>query len=712
MTVKRLFFLLAFFVFSSFGQNQESLPGEEDFTTMQNQTASAWASFERKALLPLIEYYFNSELVTEKSKNKLYELTEIYENALKDLYAAQIKAKTAIEVYDGDDWDLRYGKNGLWRAFEALSNQTTYLIARCLYYRAICVEKSNRAGFVQEILSRTETINEGVDRFYRYMLESQVYALTRGDQGKTFDEIFRRLEAIELEMTSDTELYYEMWICRLSLTKPFSVIQLNNIIDNFKKSNQSNNPIIAMRLAFLQLQTKNSDFLEDCLKRWSQLANLIAQMLHENAKINLAKGKAADYINSLTLFEQELLAVSLLNEENEKLDNILTSFCMNPEKSSRVLCYTAAIKNALNNPEIAFDCSVNAIEQPLPEIKIFNDITDLNVLTVAAKTGFVLLKNADHTEKVIDVFNRYSQVAGESAEPRLMFAYAVALKDIKPDKAKSLLNKIYQDGGEYADKSLLELLVDKFNNDQRISEEVEALYHRAEKSDKPFYTDLTDLYCRYLAKAGDYEKSIQILSDAYKHLDVHPSCGVYVLRHFFEFAEQAIDDAGSELADNAAVIGEKILSAENDMPEVRLAYIEAAVLSGKTPEQIGEMPEYSEYFDATEYSRAKARYELALSNFTEAAFIWGRIARSLISQETLARWRWQRAKYYQIYCSLKSGQSTSQQIAHSIGVLRADSNWAIGYWDQKIEEIAPIVVDDNQPGTTEQKTEDNPTNQN
>jgi hypothetical protein len=649
-----------------------------------------WGRFEDKAFLPLIDYYFHSGFSGNNSREELYRLTVEYENLLKNIYSEQSDYKKRIEEYHGENWDLLYGKNALWRKFDSLVNQTSYLIANCLFHRALCVEGEEFDRLSTSILQRCEAITGGVNGLYRDMLEARVYMLMREADEGSYDMIFKRLERVEMEMTADTELYYQMWLCRLELLKPFSVTQLNRIVDNFKGSAQQNNPLIAMRLAFLQRQVGESGLLQTSLEKWPPLADVVASMLYEQTRKRLSEKKATEYISSLTHFERQLLAWFSLKEQNYELDKLIASFGVGKEKADRVLSYVAAVKTAQENPQIAVDSVLNALSKPAYTGKIFSGITDLQVLTVGVKAGFVLLEDEDYTEKVVNLFNRYKELAGENAQPSLVFAYAAKLQKIRPGRAHELLTEIYEDGGEYADKALFELLVADFNNDEDISERIQPLYERVKKTDKAFVTDVTDLYCRYLGSVGRSPRALQLLREGYEdEMEFHSGCGLYVLEKFLERAEEYIQQDGKAVLDNALFVARRINMDQEKLPSIRLVFIETASLASLSEAVIGEMPEYQDQFSTLLFSRAKARYLSVKGEYFEAAFIWGKIAKSLFASDPVPQWRWQRAKFYQIECSGKSEEVDDEELLHSIEVLQADSNWHQGYWARRLEAIKP-----------------------
>ncbi len=670
----------------------EKLPDEISLRNMQVKTANLWAGFERKIFVPMLEYYYNREFVTDENKQVIYESTLSVENALKNLHSEQLTLKSRIEEYDGTDWDLRYGKNGLWRSFDSLTSQTVYLIAKCLYYRALSQSGEERGKTVSAVLERTAAIRDGVSELHRDMLEAQVYMLDRKSNEKAYDAIFSRLDAVEKKMTADTELYYDMWICRLNLMEPFSVTQLNRIIDNFKSSQMADFPSIAMRLAFLQLQVRQSDMLKICLDKWPHLAAATSKLIYQNVQKKFYEGNATQYVTGLTLFEKELAALASIHKSEPDIEKVITSFGEGDKYPSRVLHYSAAVSNAGSNPEIAVDCAVNALMQPAAEAEIFADVNDLAILTVGVKAGYSLLGGSYQTQ-VLDLFDRYLVLAGTDADPKLVFGYAAATKKVRPEESRKLLNDIYKGKGAYSDKALFELLIDNFNDDKDISAEIVPLYKRVDTSDVLFYSDVTDLYCRYLANIAEVAKSLQILEKAYQDkLKMHSGCGVYVLRKYLENAEHIIDKVGNDISNIAVNIAGQIINDESNTPEVRLLYIETTALAGWKSDRIGKMPEFSDAYDAFEFSMAKARYEMSAGNFYEAAFIWSRISRSILELKPVPLSKWQRAKYYQIYCSLESGKVPQDEILHSIQVLEADRNWIEGYWAQRLINITPAAA--------------------
>ncbi|MFI4911681.1 MAG: hypothetical protein ACIAQZ_08445 [Sedimentisphaeraceae bacterium JB056] len=682
-----LFCLLSISVFADKAENTK-LPNENTLGILRDRASDAWARFESKSFLPLVDYYFYSSFSQQQHRKELENLTVEYESILTDIYNEQASYTSRIEEYEGDDWDLRFGKNALWRKFNSLENQTLYLIAKCLYYRLLCVESDQFEDLAQAILEKCGTIEGGINDLFRDMLEARVYMLIRESDEGYYDQIFKRLDKVEMEMSSDTALYYEMWMCRLELLKPFSLTQLNRIIDNFKDSDQVDNMVLAMRLAFLQKKAGQTSLLEYNLEKWPQLAALVASMLYEKADSELDKANATNHISSLTHYEKQLLAWASLDKDNPKLDVLIASFGIGQDRADRVISYVAAVKNAEDNPELAVEAAMNALSKPAYDRNVFSDINDLEVLKIATKAGFLLIDKKDYTDKIIDIFDRYKKLAGDNAIEELVFAYSVKMKNLRGQKATALLNEIHENGGEFADKALFEILVSQFNDDKDISGSIEQLYSRSQTADIVFLTDVTDLYCRYLASKERLPKAVQLVAEGYEQgLDFDSGCGLYVLEKFLEKAEYYILQASGDLANTAVFISDKIISDQQQKPSIQIVCIETQVLAGRDIDSIGPMPEYNDQFDTLQYSRSKARYMSLDGQNHEAAFVWGKISRALVSASPLPLWRWQRAKYYQIECSLKSDKVSDEDLLHSIEVLQADSNWKQGYWADKLEEI-------------------------
>ena len=677
----------------------ENLPDEQDLTNLQRKTSASWNRFEGRAFTALLDYY-DGGFSSQETSQALYQLTVEYENILKNIHSEQISYKRLIEQYEGDDWDNRYGKNSLWRRFDSLTNQTSYLIAKCLYYRALCATSQQLQIITDDIMQKCAAISDGVNALYREILEAQVYLLLRRGNEGYFDEIFKRLDSVQRSMDSTTELYYEMWMCRLEMLKPFSKSQLNTVIKNFQTSPQAENALIAMRLAFLELQIGESRLLEKNLEKLPPVAEIIAKSRLSAAMAKLDEGKTTEYISSLTHFEKQLLAAASLDKKDRRFDTIISSFGIGSGNEDRVLSYVAAVKNVDYNPQIAFEAAIASLSKPAFTGNILSDITDLEVLSVAVKAGFPILKNNQFTEKVVDIFEQYKQLAGSEVNDAVIFAYAAEMLEIKKNRAMDILTELYEGQGEYADKALFELLVVRFNDGEEIKDDIAGLYDRRDETDKKFFTEVADLYSRQLATNGQADKALNILTDGYdKDCNFHSDCGLYVLEKFLEKTEFYTAENPVKPIIDAVKISGMIAHNQHQNANIKLVSIEIAVISGENTEKIGEFPDFEDKYNSMLFSRSKARYLHAKGEYFEAAFIWGRIANSLIAIENPPIWRWQRAKYYQLECGKASDKVSDEDILHSIGVLQVNPNWVDGYWAQKLEElkqqVMPIAIQSN-----------------
>ncbi len=100
-----------------------------------------------------MKYEYYGQFVDKTDKDELTELSEEDGLKLSEIIRIQRALKEKIELYDGSDWDARYGSTGLWR--KLFADLQTALLTKCQidFYSAITCWPVEKEKILRRILA-------------------------------------------------------------------------------------------------------------------------------------------------------------------------------------------------------------------------------------------------------------------------------------------------------------------------------------------------------------------------------------------------------------------------------------------------------------------------------------------------------------------------------------------------------------------------------
>ncbi|AQQ08966.1 hypothetical protein L21SP3_00760 [Sedimentisphaera cyanobacteriorum] len=686
--------------FSGFSQD---LPEKNDIISNEKAAMKIYNSLQEACFPHLIEYYYREQITNPESRKKLYSLTSEALTRLKEVQENHKAVQERIEEYHHRTWDLKYGKNRLWRRSENLTNQIRYMLQDAKYLQALSLKGNARQAAADKVIEEVNQIEDSVPLSKLYLLKVKARYLKAGENEAFENRIFNDLEQSFVNTERNSLEHFETEIYRLRILRPFGNDELQRIISRYRDKGIFDYPDLSIQFAFLELEVGEGSLLLKLLKKWHGLTERISKIAFKKAKEMLANGELLEQVNSMSPVERELIIYSALINKSKNFDSFIIASAADVSYQSKVINYAAAAKLIGQNDEKAFDYATKAIKLKDNFKKMYPAITDLNIYTTAAAAGYETLKSGTEAEqeRVIEIFDKYKELAGEDADEEISFLYAVQLKDKRPEESLATFKKTLESGGKYKTQARFEILVYKFENGETVLEEIREIYEMLERDDDPyFYADVIDLYSRSLAETGKLNEAAELLYDQLSY-DITPTkeCLNYVLQKYMTEAEtyfekaESRDTAEIHISEIARFIRRKY--GDNMPDQVQLAYQEAIAISSSRGDL--SMEEYSEQVtNGLSYNRVLARQLMNKTEYVEAAAIWGKIARSLASQGEFDPWRWSRAKFYQIKCGLSSPELSKEDKIHSFDVLESDPKWDNDFWKNKLKELKPDYVKEAQ----------------
>ncbi|OXU16024.1 hypothetical protein [Sedimentisphaera salicampi] len=686
--------------FSAFAQD---LPEKNDIISNENAAMKIYNKLQEACFPHLIEYYYREEITNPESQKKLYSLTSQALTRLKEVQENHAAVQKRIEKYHHRTWDLKYGKNQLWRRSNNLTNQLKFMLQDAKYLQALSLTGNAQQAAADKVIEEINEIQDSVPLSKLFLLKVKARYLKAGE-GEAFENrIFNDLEQTFVNTKRNSLEHFEAEIYRLRILRPFGNDELQRIISRYRDKGIWNYPDLSIQFAFLELEVGEGSLLLELLKKWQGLTERISRIAFKKAKRMLEEGELLEQVNSMSPVERELIIYSALLNKSKNFDSFIIASAADVSYQSKVINYAAATKLIGQNDKKAFDYASKAIKLKDNFEKMYPAVTDLNIYTTAAAAGYETLKTGSEAEKerVIEIFDKYKELAGEDADEEISFLYAVQLKERRPEESLATFKKTFESGGKYKTQARFEILVYKFENGETVLKEIREIYEMLERDDDPyFYADVIDLYSRSLAESGKLNQAAELLYEQLSY-DINPTkeCYSYVLQKYMAKAETNF--ANAESRDTAEIYISEIArfirrKYTEGMPDrIQLTYQEAIAISSSRGDLT--MEDYSEQVtNGLNYNRVLARQLMNKTEFVEAAAIWGKIARSIASQGEFDPWRWARAKYYQIKCGLSSTELSREDKIHSFDVLESDPKWKNEFWQAKLKELKPDYVKEAQ----------------
>jgi hypothetical protein len=692
---------LAIFV-ASLALSAEQLPTESDIEAIEQAAVECSNSLQERSLGYMLEFYFDEQFTDNTVRTNLYRLASASVARLREIQESQLRTQKKIEDYEDDSWDLKYGKNRLWRRSENLRNYIIFLIQEAQFLKAISIPAEEQEAPLREILRNLDQIKDSVPSGKIAVLQTNVmYVLSKRNESLA-NQAFNYLEEAFVNTERNSLENFKAEIARLRLLRPFSRDDVNRVVNRYRELGVENYPDLSIQLAFLELETGEGSLLLELLERWPGLTKPISKIAYERALRQLPTAELMNRVDKMSPVERELIVYQALLNKSNLFDSFILAASTDVSYQSKLINFSVASKLLGRDNERAFDFILKALAINDNSSVRYPELTDLYLYTVSAAAGHQALRGDDPVKRqaAIDSFDKYIELVGDDKDEEICFLYAVDLQNERPEYSLETFKEIVNSNGKFKDKAEFELLVDKFEAGEDVLPEVSALYKKIDESDLAFYTDVLDMYSRSLSLNGRAKEAVELLIDQYDNfIPVTGDCFAFVLEQYLDKAElymsPSVDDISGKmrLERMANIVTE---SYKGNMPErVKLVYYETlAIATKRMSVNLSGLAE--ETTQGIAYYRILARDFMQKGNFMEASAAWGKLARALRENEDFDSWKWARAKYYQIKCAISSEELTVEEVTHLFDVLEASEDWTDPFWMNQLALLKPEEVKEMQ----------------
>lgn len=621
-------------------------PKAEDINAIISKADETVNRFCQDSFKVRMEYEFAGRFLIEDDRLEFLRLCDNASKTLDDIICKQRKMLDAIDSYQGADWEKRYGQNQLFRRLDYNYHKT--LSDKCLVdsYRALASELARQSEIIQQVLDKAKKIKQiSIAKAQALAviakLESKYKSLALTELNR-----FRLLSSVYQPVAAAIE--------EMKLSNKADPNEIQILIKTLEQNAFGRYRELFIELVILQRQYDIEGY-EKTLNNHPEIKPFFCRLLSHSI-INAPDFKIND-------FEAEMLADFTLAGNPEKHKAVLQILYEDKSVKSPSVLYAFAKSIEKQKPKETVELLLRTIELQKQTANPQLPISINEIAYQAALTACRMCRNdSNDIDFAAEVFGRYREIAGDNIDEDFEWQAGRLFLRISYKKADSILKDIQNRGSKYSKKA--------------------SLYLAARQVRKKTYKDL-----------GQRQKLLQQFADS---LVDNNDCSFG--REAYELTEDSLlqIELFSEDADvisNCLKIAEFINRCDSQM-QTKLLFAEAILLSGKQTKRAEKL--IAESLEACEFKslglvRCNARLNRQRGNFKEAALLWGQITNALESKGQTAKWRWWRAKYYQLYCAYKAGENP-QGISHIIDVLtagQADIPWS---WAERLGQLQQNIA--------------------
>jgi len=209
----------------------EQLPAESDIAAIEQAAVECSNSLQERSLGYMLEFYFDEQFTDSTVRTNLYRLASASGTRLLEIQESQLRTQKKIEDYEDDSWDLKYGKNRLWRRSENLRNYIIFIIQETQFLKAVSIPAEEQEAPLREILRNLDEIKDSVPPGKIAVLQTNVmYVLSRSNESFA-NQAFNYLEEAFVNTERNSLENFKAEIARLRLLRPFSSDDVKRVVN-------------------------------------------------------------------------------------------------------------------------------------------------------------------------------------------------------------------------------------------------------------------------------------------------------------------------------------------------------------------------------------------------------------------------------------------------------------------------------------------------
>ena len=717
----------------------QALGSEDDISAQAEAAQQRLERFMRESIGPRLAYEYKDYFFDEKDAVELAGLARGASSELQEIYDAQEGLRKRIEDYEGDDWDLLYGATGLWRKVCADGTRTLLFKGQVDYFAALASRQQDRVRILGDIIYRCKITRDKWEPAGDLLMARALKLAGQNEAAsKTLDPIYSS------KGLSDA-VYFRAEILKSQLSGINSIEMLEGLFRRVGKSRCGDDFELHLRLAFLALRLGEADLLKEVIAKWPEGEDFAGRVILSEMEYQRSRGQLTEEaLLQKSPFEVTLAVKAAQRRRLEQYQELIEAICGKEKFQTPAVLYVTAQAYAESAPAAAVEyyrrSALAQQEQKSDEL----EIEAVEIAKQGAQLAHrVYYEEPGHCHIVRQMINYYCRIAGEKVDETIQYLYTRLLNDEgRSGEAIELLLKIAEGPGKYSKQARLDLIIGELKMDsddgaERYKQitELEELIASAsgpDEQDKLVRAEATDLCCQLLLEEGDKSahKVMELLS-AVEGMDIEKSAilkaGALLrlgqlpeaVRELLpaaesrgcEWAERGmevlsavlagpIDQCAEEMADFAGYIHDCdrlarycLACARGEWrPAAGLIGAEFTVLAaGDDKEKLGEAEEIliklagQGYDNDIAWLRCKGRLLKAKGEFAAAAVAWGRVRAVSKSALQVQSRQWWRAKFYEIQCWGKLGDTSETDVAHAVEVLESSFSDIPRFWAVKLE---------------------------
>ncbi len=723
MKSKFVFAVLVPFFLTSLCFSKNLSPQQQTLEQLSRELEGTFTNFLYDTIKYRLSYYYAGDFVSQEYQNQINKITDQAADDLQKLIDKYSNLLQEIEQYEGDDWDTKFEKTGVWKKIKSDIEKANVAQIEAKYWKILSDQKKDIPD-VGNLLEQWKPLELGNVAFKRFLL-GKIVSLQ--DSQKAL-QVYNSIDPGTMDDNLKAQLFLEISNINLKQQSPVPVKKLVEVLNSNAGSEYK------VSAAFILNRYGIDGILEKTLKSIEQSRALASGICFDFLAANFKKAN-----QTFSPFEVELTAQEMFNRGCMELDPNLLDQLLNSQKFSLPdFSYIAAV------------CKQDS--QPAEAVKYYIDAADANrqsqfydrkqSASQAAANAYQLFQ-ADNSfaPLAIKAFECVKRVDPAAFDQRMHYIYGKVLKFTGDDqKFYDQMEKIFKGDDQYSIYARYEIALAKLedinvvdnNLPQKFESELvnliaestrQGLHEVADstavlwgqfavrKNDKDsaqkfanvtqkYQTQPKSLYlrARALMALDEIESAVELCAKAVQK-DNDLKENFYNIYLVITSAARVIDNPQLQnsknyksFIDNIDTIGKACSRDKSDLVAnvIIASWLETMAFSGRWDDQKEKLWQETSSGDQKEtlsFMRCSARVAFAKNNFLEAADKWTDISKYHKKQAdhsgSLNRWK---AKYYQLL-SLSNLPGEKESLKHHIEVLLKSNKDQQNYWITKINEL-------------------------
>ncbi|MBL7107472.1 MAG: hypothetical protein ISS77_07700, partial [Phycisphaerae bacterium] len=663
---------------------------------------------------------------------KLNYIAKQSRSQLDKVIKAQQQIKAYIENYSRDDWETRFGKTNLW---SQISND---LCSSMLYknyidfFYALTAPKSQRSDLLLNILNDLNSLDLPQLPADIKILKAQILASLSTTDSRYKSQTIDYFNAI-ISNSQDLLTTAKFSISKIIYLQTAEPNQIAKIFDILKKHEESIDLQTAIRFTLIQIKNDPGNLINS-FEQFPGLKQELARIMYSDL---VCKNDSNLPLNTAPLTQAQLSADYALQNDFPESRYLLEKLLRFTKFRTRSITYASAVKTADSDPSHALSLLLDAAK--LKNEKGFEIEDEIISKQAALLANYLFTTQHPDLPLIKKAFENYFNFHKNNTDPQLEYQYTKILTASNDtEKAATLLKQIATSpNNPFKNKAALDLVNLNLNISGSLSDSdvtnLEQLIAQPH-IDNQTLTTSTVIYCRFLLEKKEYENCAQILAqmidrlnsfefeknsnrqnqiytqseNSTSQLQTHtPNKNSTCREQIYAVATMLIFDVLDRIDTTLESSRQPQTLLKNleksahfsykfqNIPNNSLNFAEISTFFAKNNDDFVKIGKILREFEKENnqqniaFLRCKARFYYKKQQFSQAAELWGQIARihkNNTDPKTQTN-NWWRAKYYQISSWSKLENSSPDEILHTIDVIQSSFQVIPNSWNEKFDKL-------------------------